>query len=477
MSFISSILDRFRGPHIIDESPEQYNLLFNSYAAAFGEKPAISYNMLQSIINWDREYRLMPTQLMKILCKEVSKLALTDYKIELVDVTGPADLAKLVQSSIKAIVSRLPQYLECGIALGGLMFKPSQFGISIISPLNFIPISYNSAGDITAAIFIEYSRKGEMNYTKLEYHHWLGKDYCVDTKIYKSRNPFELGFNVAAQEVAEWANIEPQVTISNLKSPLFYYFRMPGANSIDMKSPLGISIAASAFEYLRSFQKVYDGFKSDMETTRKVIFVSNTALVSIKKNNSLPEGPSIYTDNPIPNLIVGINGNDVGNMIKEFNPSCNVSDFKTAMQLLLNLISVSCGFSSGYFTFDTRHGVVTATQVESEDQQTVSTIQSIREALNTAIEGAIKSLVDFLALYSKSTLTYTVNFYSKDLTATPYADRERVINLVREGLYPLEKYLRDYEGFKDNEITAFMTKLNGQESSKSTGAEDNTGAE
>lgn len=465
MSFMSNLIERFTGSNkLIDESPEQYNLLFSSYAAAFGEKPAISYYMLQSIINWDREYRLMPTQMMKILCKEASKLALTDYKIELVDIEGPADVANLVQSAINSLVSRLPKYLECGIALGGLMFKPSQFGISIISPLNFIPISYNSAGDITAAIFIEYSRKGEMNYTKLEYHHWLGKDYCVDTKIYKSRNPFELGFNVAAQEVAEWAQIDPQVTIANLNSPLFYYFRMPGANSIDMRSPLGISIAASAFEYLRSFQFVYDGFKMDMETTRKVIFVSNSALVGVKKEQNygnLRDASPIMAHNPIPNLIMGINGSDVRNNIQEFNPSCNVKDFKIAMQLLLNLISVSCGFSSGYFTFDTRRGVVTATQVESEDQQTVSTIQAIRESLNTAVEGAIKALVNFITLYSNKTLSYTVNFYAKDLTATPYADRERVINLVREGLYPLEKYLRDYEGFKDNEIAAFIAQRAG----------------
>ena len=459
MSLFSSLTDKLSGVSRSASNPESYSLLFNSYAAAFGEHPAMSYDMLQAIIAWDREYRLVPTKVMQIICKEASKLALTDYKIELIDTSGPADEIKLIEDSVSRLVSQLPQYLECGIALGGLMFKPSQYGISIISPLNFVPISYNSSGDITAAIFVEYSRKGDMHYTKLEYHHWLGQDYCVDTKVYKSRNPFELGFNIAPAEVADWANIDTQVTISNLKNPLFKYFRMPGANSIDPRSPLGISIAAAAFDYLHSFQHVYDGFKADMETTRKVIFVNNAALVKPGKNNITENGTALFSRNPIPNLIIGINGNS--ETIKEFNPSCNVKDFKIALQLLLNMVALSCGFSAGFLLFDNRH-IQTATQVESEDQQTVSTIMAIRESLNTAIEGAIESLADFLTLYSKSAVSFKVNFYARDLTATPYADRERVVQLVRDGLYPLEKYLRDYEGLKDNEIASFKAQISAQ---------------
>lgn len=472
MSFFSNIVNRITGNNLDVAQPETYNQLFFSYAAAFDVRPAISYSMLAAILEWDREYRLMPTQLMKIICKEASKLALTDYKIELIDTSGPEDEIKLVEDSVHRLVSQLPQFLECGIALGGLMFKPSQYGISIISPLNFVPISYNSAGDITAAIFVEYSRKGEMNYTKLEYHHWLGTDYCVDTKVYKSRNPFELGFNISPIEVPEWAHIDTQVTISNLKSPLFKYFRMPGANSVEPRSPLGISIAAAAFEYLKSFQNTYEGFKMDMETTRKVIFVSNTALLAgERKPKGIPEGPAIFTRNPIPNLIVGVNSgpNGVEQQIKEFNPSCNVKDFKVALQLILNMVALSCGFSAGFLLFDNRH-IQTATQVESEDQQTVSTIMSIRDALNTAVEGAVKSLVDFLALYSHSSVQFKLNFYARDLTATPYADRERVVQLVRDGLYPLEKYLRDYEGLKDNEIAEFKAELAGREESAAEGS-------
>jgi hypothetical protein len=157
-------------------------------------------------------------------------------------------------------------------------------------------------------------------------------------------------------------------------------------------------------------------------------------------------------------------------MIKEFNPSCNIKDFKIALQTVLSLIAISCGFSTGYFSFDTRRGVVTATQVESEDSTTICTITAIRSALNTAVESAVNSLTALLQLYNRSQFTFKLQFYARDLSATPYADRERVMQLVRDGLYPLDKYLRDFEGFTEEEVNNFITKQQGQ-GSKSTGGE------
>ena len=457
MSLLSSFLGRFSPtPRDVPDS-STLSYLFNAYAKQFGVHCAESYVMLRAVSTYNAAYQNTPTQMMKVVCKEAAKLALTDYKVELTDTQGSQQITNTVLSSVSRLLRQLPQYLECGIALGGLIFKPSQFGISIISPLNFVPISYSSTGDITSVIFIEYARKGEMKYTKLEYHHWIGTDYCIDTKVFKTRNEYELGFATDLAEVAEWAGIQQQVTIPNLTVPLFSYFRMPGANNVDETSPLGISLCASALEYLHTFEHTFNAFKADIETTRKVVFVNNAALINVNKRQSITgkEPPASFTHNPIPNLIVGINGDSQS--IAEFNPSNNFEAFKSALQVLLNLIAAACGFSTDHWAFDVRRGVVTATAIEADQEETVSTITSIRNSLNTAVEGAIISLVNFLSLYSHEQFTYKLTFYARDLTATPYADRERILQLVREGLYPLRKYLIEYEGLPAAEADSFIS--------------------
>lgn len=459
MSFFGSIINRFAPNHATSSEQLPYGYLFNSYAAAFGVHCAESVYMLESITASNRMYQFSPTQMMKIVCKEAAKLALTDYNITLSDIAGSDEMAKFIEHSVADLISNLPRYLEIGLALGGLIFKPAHNGISIVSPLNFIPTAFDSLGNITEAIFIDYIRRNGKIYTKLEYHHWLASDYCIDTKVFVSDTFAEIGTLVEPTIVAEWAKINTSVTIANLSAPLFSYFRVPGTNSIDETSTLGTSFAAAATEYLRSFDSVFAGLKADMETTRKVIFVNNAALLDINKKQlniggRAAKGSPQFTHNPIPTLIVGINGN--ADMIKEFNPSCNVNSFKTALQMLLNLISIACGMSTGWLVFDTKTGRVTATQVESEDSATVSTIVSIRSSLNRAIEGAINSLVNFLQLYNKSPFAFKINFYARDLSATPYADRERVMQLVRDGLYPLDKYLKEFEGLSADEVAAFI---------------------
>lgn len=461
MSFFGNIISRFTNSPAPSAEQPSYGYLFNSYAAAFGVRCAESTYMLESITNSNRVYQFSPTQMMKIVCKEAAKLALTDYNITLSDIEGSAEMAKFIEQSVADLISNLPRYLEIGLALGGLIFKPAHNGISIVSPLNFIPTAFDSLGNITEAIFVDYIRRNGKIYTKLEYHHWLASDYCIDTKVFESDSFMELGNNVDPTVIAEWAKINTSVTISNLSAPLFAYFRVPGTNSIDETSTLGTSFTAAAMEYLRSFDSVFAGLKADMETTRKVIFVNNAALLDINKKQLNIGGPAAkgspqFIHNPIPNLIVGINGN--ADALKEFNPSCNVNSFKTALQMLLNLISIACGMSTGWLVFDTKTGRVTATQVESEDSATVSTIVSIRSSLNRAIEGAINSLVSFLQLYNKSPFAFKINFYARDLSATPYADRERVMQLVRDGLYPLDKYLKEFEGLSADEVSAFISQ-------------------
>lgn len=439
--------------------------LFNKMAAQFGVVCTESDTMLTAINYWNSLFQYSRTQVMKTVCHEAAKLALTDIDISITaSLTLKEDNRVLLNDIMQDLKAKLVKDLEVGIALGGLVIKPTLNGFDLIAPTNFIPISFSSKGELYSAIFIDRLFRNGYIYTKLEYHHFVDNKYVIDNKAFRSKNTFDLGGECSLKDTYTWRDIEAHTEIDNLEKPLFAYFRMPGYNNIDETSSLGISICSPAVEYLCDFDSTYKGFIADMETTRKVIFVNNASMISMPANQ---KGKRDFVHNPIPNLIVGMNGNI--DQIKEFNPSCNVNEFKEALQMLLNLIATSSGFTSGYFVFDSTRKAVTATQIESEDQVTVSTISAIRESLEAAVIKAVEALINTLYLYKKlPSNTYTTTFYARDLSATPAADRAHTLELVKAGYYPLELYLKEYEGFSDDDLYRYhdkipaLTKLNEQ---------------
>lgn len=425
--------------------------IFSKIASSFGVSCAESPRMISAINAWNSVFQCSKTQIMKTVCHEASKLVLNDASIS---VDGEKDSDEIVEKAVKGLEDKLFRTLEVGIALGGMIIKPTLKGFDIVAPTNFIPIEYNADGGITSAIFIDTIYRSDKVYRKAEYHHFEGDVYMIDSKAFVSKYSYSLGSQCRLSDVREWKDIGEHIEIVNIEAPLFAYFRMPGFNNIDEMSNLGISLCSAAIEYLSAFDNAFDGFKADIETTRKVIFVEKASLLNVDSQSRKQKN---FEKNPIPNLIVGMNNTD---KIKEFNPSCNVNEFKTALQMLLDMISTSCGFTSGYFTFDNKRAAVTATQIESEDQVTVSTITAIRNNLKKAVEDAYYAYIVILKLYDLSPSNVnTISFYSRDLSITPEADRAHTLELVKQGYYPLELYLKEYEGFSDNELELYREKI------------------
>ena len=446
LSNIKNIFTRSNNGYYVDSAN-----IFSKIASSFGVSCAESPRMISAINVWNSVFQGSKTQIMKTVCHEASKLVLNEASIS---VDGEVDSDNTVKAAISGLENKLFRTLEIGIALGGMIIKPTLKGFDLVSPTNFIPIEYNAEGGITSAIFVDTIYRSDKIYRKAEYHHFEGDVYMIDSKAFVSKYSYSLGSQCSLSDVREWKDISPHIEIVNIEAPLFAYFRMPGFNNIDETSNLGISLCSSAIEYLSAFDNVFDGFKADIETTRKVIFVEKASLLNV---DSQAKRQKNFEKNPIPNLIVGMNNTD---KIKEFNPSCNVNEFKTALQMLLDMISVSCGFTSGYFTFDNKRAAVTATQIESEDQVTISTISAIRNNLKRAVEQAYYAYITILKLYDIYPDTInTISFYARDLSVTPEADKQHTLELVKQGYYPLELYLKEYEGFTEDDIDKYRDKI------------------
>lgn len=146
---------------------------------------------------------------------------------------------------------------------------------------------------------------------------------------------------------------------------------------------------------------------------------------------------------------------------------------------ILSMISTKSGFSQGQFVLDRKTGRVTATEIESDDSETVETITDIRTALKTAIRDLIYALDKYCDIYFDMPSGY-VNaldedvpdedvFYFKDLLASFEQDRQRAYQLMMSGVYSKRKYLKEYEGFNDQEIDKMFAERDAENASEQKG--------
>ena len=158
--------------------------------------------------------------------------------------------AEFLQKQFDAYLPKLRQYIEYGVAKGGLIMKPyivdKAIAIDFVQADQFYPISFGVNGVITACVFANQQAVGSKYYTRLEYHEMKGNSCVIKNMAYKSDSSSTLGVRVPLDTIDDWKDLAESATIQDVKKPLFAYFRFPLANNIDVTSPLGVSCYSRA---------------------------------------------------------------------------------------------------------------------------------------------------------------------------------------------------------------------------------------
>ena len=425
----------------------------------FGVEPDVNSAMQTALIEWDKLFTESTTNIASIIASEAARLATIDMDITL---TG-SSRAESIQDIININRDRLRSKLELGCAYGGMILKPSIGGIDFIPATRYIPTSFDSNGNIDGVIFIDQFTKSNKYYTRLEYHRFefLNNErvYIITNKAFKSDNKATLGYEIPLSKIERWSNLVPDVQVTGIDKPLFGYFRMPNANNVDIDSPLGVSIFSKAVESIKDFDMWYAKWKREGKLSDKYLFVDEQAMM---KPGATGANKAVV-NNPMPELIKGLRfGNNANKCIEEFNPEIRVEDFKLALQTQLDIISVQCGFSSGYFSFDSKSGVVTATQIQSEDQRTNSTCTDIQQNYKLALEGLLYAIQVMHDLYDTTPSgKVDISFYLRDLYVNADEDRKRAFELAEKKYIPKWKYLVDYEGYSEEEAKKLVEEAEG----------------
>lgn len=423
--------------------------------AKFGTETVTSSEMTSAICKWMAIYQGMPgwtddeiktINFAKSVCSETARLTTLAIGI---NISGSARAEWLQEQVNRTLRPHLRWWVEYGCAGGTVIFKPNGQGVDVVTPDRFMVTSFDSTKRITGIVFQDTYTVGKDIYSKLEYHRFEGNVYRVSTKAFLSRSDGVLGTEVSLEQT-RWADIQPEVGISTvdgkgIRHMLFGVMTMPEANNIDLDSPLGISLFAGAIEELKDLDIAYSRNAWEIENSNSIELIDDALIAA--GNEKKKKGRTRFA---LPSHVHNILGNNEGDFYQSIDRPLKTDMRKVGINQQLGFVGYKCGYSDGYFVFDEKTGMTTATQVESDDRRTIQLIKDIRDQLQAALDDTIYAMGVFADLYGLAPAgAYTTAYDFGDITYNEDEDRNRNYQLMIQGIIPKWYYLMKWEGFSE----------------------------
>lgn len=445
-------------------------------------------NIVRGIPPWlDKEDGIETLNFAKFVSYYCAKKICLELKV---NISG-SPRADYIQKCIDAIINKktLRDHVEDACELGGIILKPNgnymyNNAIDFILPGDFAITDKTVNGDIMGAIFIDRLQKGNVFYTRLEWHHFTtieitegetGRVYAIENKAFKSNGAESLGREIPLTELSEWANLEPEIFIDKVEKPLFAYYKMPYNNTIDYASPEGVSVFHNCIKELKDLDIAWSRKSGEVDDSKHLTFIDEKSM-TLPADKQNPRGRKIKLPRFVQGLRAGI---EDGKSIQE-HVATILSDVRIAdINSILAMISTKMGFSQGQFILDRKSGKLTATQIESDDNETIETITDMRDNLSSALLDLVYALDKYCDVFFDMPSGY-VNaldekvyiddwLYYRDLLTTFEQDRERAWRLVQAGAYSKKSYLMKYEGMSEEDVEMELEAARNEKQSENEG--------
>lgn len=368
-----------------------------------------------------------------------------------VSVTG-SEMADFISEQLKPFLKNIRQTTEYACAGGGVVFKPvvngDKISIEVVHANSFYPTAFDSNGRITSGYFVYRRWEGKKVYTRLEKHELKGKVYTITNTAYVSMIEETLGKECSLIEVAAWADISPVVNIDLVEKTLFAYFRIPLGNTIDMDSPLGVSVYARAVDNIKEADKQYQRYLWEYEGGEMAIDASEDTFKKVNGVPLVPEGKErLFRVNNLDSAMGG------GKALDAWTPSLRDSNYANGLNNILMKIEDQCCLSRGTLC-DANVVERTATEMKIMKQRSYATVSDIQEALGDAIDDLIYAMYCLATLYELAPDGKYETSYTWDDSIIVDADTEREIDRqdVRDGFMQKWEYRAKWYG--EDEATA-----------------------
>ncbi len=384
---------------------------------------------------------------------ELARLTVVELESE---IAGSAR-AEYLQEEYGRVLRELRKNVEFAAAVGGLAFKPyvdgSHIAVDCVPAWRFLPTAFNSLGEVTAAVFVEQITRGRVYYTRMEQHELTDKGYYIRNLAYRSMTETVLGSPCALTEVDEWATLEAETSIrykdgSVPERTLFAYFKMPFANHIDPKSPLGVSAYSRADGLIREADRQYSRILWEFEGSELAIDASVGALPpqATGQGGKLPERRKrLFRE-------LGIDQGNNGDLYKVFSPAIRDSSLFNGLDKLLKRIEFNCNLAYGTLS-DPQSVEKTAEEIKTSKQRSYSAVCDMQRALQDALEHLVWIMDIYATLYNLVPRgAYEVSFtFGDGVMEDTEVEFVRRKLLVDAGYLKREKLISWYFGVSEDE--------------------------
>ena len=384
------------------------------------------------------------------IASEFARLVVVESEIS---ITG-GSRAGWMEKQLSPFLQKLQEYVEYACAMGGEVFKPYVSGDSILIDAVqadcFFPTAFDTSGRMTGAVFVEQIVRGNRIYTRAESHEFMKGREVIRNKAFSSTTNAALGNEIDLASVPEWAEIAPEITISEIDRPLFAYFRIPLANNRERHSPLGVSVFANAVQSIRDADEQYNRLLWEYDGGQLAIDVAASAI------RKAPDG-SLSMDKREQrlyrrNLETGIAS---GDFYHAFAPSLRDSSYIAGLDSILKKVEFQCNLAFGTFS-DPDSVEKTATEMKISKQRSFSAVSSIQHSLENALDDlayAVDKLASLYQLAPSGTYKTSYQWHDsvlQDEETQRVLDREDAIS----GFIPKWQYNTKWRAMSEEEAKA-----------------------
>ena len=445
---------------------------FNIQAAEFPEMESLinrCANIYRGVPEWlDDEDNIKTINFAKTVCSETARLTTLAIGIQI----GGSARATWLQKQINKVYFQIRHWVEYGCAYGTVFIKPNGESLDVFTPADVMIVDYDNQ-EIKGIIFKDSYTVGRKYYTRLEYHRFVETTvdgvttypYYVSNRAYVSKSPQSIGNKIDLKQT-KWADLmadTPPILKANgekLDGPLFGVLRTPQANNVDISTPLGLPVFAEGIEELGDIDVAYSRNAKEILDSKRIVLADDRLL--------MPSGTPVSAMSPrgmenrrnemkLPHYVKNVFGQDEKEFYQEINPQLNTDARLAGINALLSQLSYKCGFSSGYFVFNEKTGMVTATQVEADDRRTIQFIKDVRDKLEDCLNGVIYALNVFADLYDLTPVgVYETTYDFGDITYNREEDRARWWQYVVQGKVPAWLFFVKFEGMTEEDAKAMV---------------------
>lgn len=383
---------------------------------------------------------------------------------------GNTARADFLNDNYKRLKKRLRTQIEYGVAKGGLAIKPYvvkrgnkySFEFDYIQADSFYPLAFDNNGLMTEAAFLQTHKDKDYTYTRVEYHKWENNVVTVINRAFKSTanvnngTGADLGMECPLTEVNEWKELSPTATIKNVDRPMFAYFKMPEANTIDTTSPLGVSGYSRAVDLIKDADQQYSRLLWEYEGGEMAIDVDRDALsfVTDGQGNEHTVLPSLQR-----RLFRKIDLGD-DSTYQQFAPALRDAQYIQGLNAILMRIEDVTGLSRGTLS-DVTIEAKTATELKMLKQRSYQTNEHIQKTIQATLEDVVYIMNAYCDLYNiTSDGEYEISFEWDDSLITDKDDElGKRITLQQNGLASRVENRMWYFGETERQAVEALAKI------------------